>query len=1037
MTIDIAEFGDDVLSLINKLNRSANFAANTGAKTVVAEIEAKIKAANKILKQYSKPGSRYDILMQTNSNEDKRYTGRLVDMNTQKYWDEAKQHGYNARSVFGVVKSSFKWMSKNEMIFDPRILFTDGVPESKKQAHIKALKEQLGEVKFAKLYELAKRRVENYNEDIKIERKVAEDMYDNNTALVETHMETYEKLNSPYKLAEYLSSGYNFNKRHSGNPVLDNIVRVPLKQIDGKETGYYDDKYDVIYTPGNEALKDLYEYALDKMEELKQLIPHYDTDLLQRNVLPEAQASIIEMFARGGLKGKGILKGLTSMWDSVKSSLSTTEEELAEDTKRVIKTKLSNNDKMKIKKYINLQAMQYKRDNGGKMPSKDLISEWTKDFTDEITGRRSFDLEKNLKAFALNCMAYYHKQQIEGIIQLAQKYSESNNKKNIKEAMNYFADTFYGYPTKKAELKFGKKETRINKETGEPEDVYSHRHKAYNKIEKILLKKILAEKKENKRQLDALEISKEIYDAREDVLNKWLDESGSVPTVSQHADQLLKYIQLVGMGWNVTSGISNFLFGSIANFIEAGDGRLFTQSQLVKAYLMVYIESGVASNTTLGFAKLPHARKIRNLMDRLDTLQEMKYELGDPKQVSFSKKLTDRLDILNPNKIQSTTEYLNQAPVLVACLMNISITDKNGKISNLWKAMNNEGHLKEEFRTPDNIKNYEGDFMNKEDNKQLKKVKARIDEAIKVIHGNYDSNSPLLFKRLWTGRALMQFRRWMPQSFRDRFGKEHYNQILEMSRKGRYRSGLPIAGAIVGPAVTLFAGMSPATLAISTVTGLMTGTLSYAKVTEEARNRADSGFIWRGHQYFGPLAVSLFQTEYLIKKLTFGVAFKNLSHEKFGFSEVDAANLKKNLNELLFLVLIHVLKGLHKLSKDDDDKDKSDYEFFFNIAVNQLNRMEMDLELYTSPTQFMNMAAGRIAPVMKIASSFLELGVILEQYNEYDSHGRRKNTYVSGVNKGRNKLEVWGQKMAPFFTQIDKTKKLGNQVMTGSAYKQK
>jgi hypothetical protein len=74
-------------------------------------------------------------------------------------------------------------------------------------------------------------------------------------------------------------------------------------------------------------------------------------------------------------------------------------------------------------------------------------------------------------------------------------------------------------------------------------------------------------------------------------------------------------------------------------------------------------------------------------------------------------------------------------------------------------------------------------------------------------------------------------------------------------------------------------------------------------------------------------------------------------------------------------------------------------------------------------------------PVMKLLDQYLKLQQILNTYGDFYANGKSKKSYVRGINKGRNKLEVWAQQAIPGWAQIDKTKKLGEQVMTGQAYK--
>jgi hypothetical protein len=69
---------------------------------------------------------------------------------------------------------------------------------------------------------------------------------------------------------------------------------VPKRTISGKETGYYDNKYNSIIN--DKDLLNLYEYMMDTLSDLKLLIPSFNKDLMQDNALPNIQASIVEMY---------------------------------------------------------------------------------------------------------------------------------------------------------------------------------------------------------------------------------------------------------------------------------------------------------------------------------------------------------------------------------------------------------------------------------------------------------------------------------------------------------------------------------------------------------------------------------------------------------------------------------------------------------------------------------------------------------------------------------------------------------------------
>ena len=93
---------------------------------------------------------------------------------------------------------------------------------------------------------------------------------------------------------------------------------------------------------------------------------------------------------------------------------------------------------------------------------------------------------------------------------------------------------------------------------------------------------------------------------------------------------------------------------------------------------------------------------------------------------------------------------MNQGEVMIAIMLNTKVL-VDGKESNLWDAMNEDGTFSENVTLPENSK-----FKTLDD--LVFNTKSRIDEAVRTLHGNYDyENNPLLAKRSWIGRAASQF----------------------------------------------------------------------------------------------------------------------------------------------------------------------------------------------------------------------------------------------------------------------------------------
>jgi len=90
------------------------------------------------------------------------------------------------------------------------------------------------------------------------------------------------------------------------------------------------------------------------------------------------------------------------------------------------------------------------------------------------------------------------------------------------------------------------------------------------------------------------------------------------------------------------------------------------------------------------------------------------------------------------------------------------------------------------------------------------------------------------------------------------------------------------------------------------------------------------------------------------------------SLEGDGFTEMDAANLRKNLNETLILGTIMLMDWLLQAMFTPDDDDYIPFIWLFNWTINILNRLETDIQFYWHPGQFMQILRGKILPSLII-----------------------------------------------------------------------
>jgi hypothetical protein len=349
-------------------------------------------------------------------------------------------------------------------------------------------------------------------------------------------------------------------------------------------------------------------------------------------------------------------------------------------------------------------------------------------------------------------------------------------------------------------------------------------------------------------------------------------------SVEHGIDKLISFTRMKGMGLNIFSGVTNLIFGLSSNLIFASGGTEFTESQAITAL-------GIIMNPRNN-AKIDAILKEYNI---LENLADTALEDNGPIKKGLNKVLYI---------FQEKTERLNLAMTTVAIMLN---TDVNGK--NLWESYSLDKNNKLVG---------DSDYHNLSENKY--KLHAKIKETNKTIHGNYEENSPLLVNKTVWGRALMVFRRWLPMLIYERLGSEKYNDRLERSTKGRWRSY--IAAYEQGGITNIASGM--------------------------------------------------------IKELISQLSFRTYNYDMANTvdNQLDIANMRKNVAELKFILAFTILTMLLKgIEVPDDDDEK---QALMKFIINQSMRLETDLTFFYSPSE-VGKIFQNISPVIKTLQDIQEV----------------------------------------------------------------
>ena len=263
---------------------------------------------------------------------------------------------------------------------------------------------------------------------------------------------------------------------------------------------------------------------------------------------------------------------------------------------------------------------------------------------------KSYDVSNVLRVFANMALSYKHKSAIEDEVRLfnrvinsleeaqfsptgkilSDKYSniisDKKGLRNLKNQVDYLMDSFYG---KKRDIE-GITEKKVELSTGE---------------ERVITK-------------------------------------GKV------ADQVLNYIRVKALGWNVFSGVTNSLFGEISNIVYASGRTEFTINDYFSAKALIL--NSIGKTLSLDSYSSSTAKKIEALMERFQVLGDYqdKYDSSQNEFLSPFKKLL-------PYEITKRVEYVNYGSTFIAMMLNKKVTTQEGKEVSLWEAFDQEGNLKE------------------------------------------------------------------------------------------------------------------------------------------------------------------------------------------------------------------------------------------------------------------------------------------------------------------------------------------------------
>ena len=756
------------------------------------EIVEIVQQINEMFEKLSSKNKSYNPIFQVDSNGER--TGNITNRYSQSWYDsfgEVKRELYNSikainqSDVSDSAKKKAKrsayikyknWTRANSEMIDIRFFietnFSDGMFTTK--TYTEYLESIFGVKRTQEIIAQALEQYDKYLEALENTREDYLSQFNNGEITQEEYddkLTNWKLQNSPEVfIRQNEPDSTEFHQSH--NPYV--IVK-PKKFINGKLSGWYDANFETI--ENDPDLLELYNYIRAFMDEMMSYLPKYltkDQDV-HAGFLPRIQKELL-----AGLTMKDFIGGLATMKADWIDSITTSD---------------------------NLDNRHLEINPATGKPYRSIPSAFIANIP---VDERSFELDKVMAAFAKMAITYKWKSKVEDKLLLVNRFveniSQSEKRKQnttdeltaLRKSLEYYTD-FKLYDEKKAvegisniklfngntyladddiksEVDKLAKELRTNGLN--EEEINSKLKEKYGEKVKIVTgrtKHNYLKKKidEADTMLDNGEINEAEYNKIVEPLEEEAKHLGRSIVGSMVGDKLLRFNQALALGFNPFSAVNNYLFGVTSNIMWAAGNRDFTSKEMRRAF-------GIMWKSALSFNKKKYD-KAANLMIKFNTLSESIEYKSSGKNETLEK-------IKNsPYVLLKSGDYMIKGQTFIAKMLHTKIKDINGKERSLYDAFDNEGNWRvEEFG--DN-KQWNGSFSNTEEMNEFINFRSSAIQLIKKLHGNFDPDSPVMYKKYILGRMVGQFRfSWMMEGVEQRFGKRRYDDLLEREVYGRWRT---------------------------------------------------------------------------------------------------------------------------------------------------------------------------------------------------------------------------------------------------------
>lgn len=813
-----------LVELLGKLINEATLKTSIAAKEDHDKADELIRKFLASSKSLTNP---YDIFFEKDKKGKK--TNWLIHFFSYEYKKELAAMWGKASSARKRLKVVMPWLKENTNFIDVRVLFptTEGsfykysgkaVTQEDTAKYIKELKEEYGDYIFSRIYKDALNKVKAFEARYELESNLIDRDSDEVVPIEEKVklMEEFERKYSPYIAAEFLVDGSNKEFVTKFEYVTQPPKR--YKEVNGKkvETGWVNEKF--FEVTNSQPTLDLYEFFYDKLtlvntidkDAVGSLLSHRPINFLKKrfvesltgsdnkwqaflghsyNTFAESIRGLEEPFSLNRETDKDgntiyrAVKHVTNDQSMINEKATASEvtllAELQKTTNeaefRAVLDKWGIESKELLKKYNHPKRLKrlvvsdtlalaniIKDRKGYPEIWRGLRETATREYFEEA----SMDLGTVVKYYTNLANTYKNAYTAESLINLVSSV--------LNESKVVSVDAF-GNEIRNDDGSFREK----NFVESNLKDVIDYQLHVtmggarYNKGDALKEKVYTTQEKAKKAELEALRDDPNVDPEVKALLQVQIDELGSPAYYNKIADGMLKYTALIGLGWRLLSGHANFLIGQATNFIESSARRHFSDQALVRASNM--LKWSVVKNFTFNQVEKGEAKKIRSIMDRYSFLSDMTTEFYKSSSLS---PVSSWFRWLAPKQITSRVEYINQAQIVLAYLLDHKVSEfmpEYKGTESLYEALDEEGKWRsKEF----------GEIPIE----TLANITGAIEQIKERVIGAYNFNRTIKGKRVLGGRMLGMYHTWIPEFVRARLGHERKDPFSRVIYKGRWRT---------------------------------------------------------------------------------------------------------------------------------------------------------------------------------------------------------------------------------------------------------